>query len=119
MSYPANYKMVTRQGATFRRVFSWSIDDEPVDLSLSTARMEVRRKATSADVILNATEYITLGGDEGTIDLNIPPAVLSAIPPRTGDRSYVYDLEITTGDVVTTLLAGKFIVNPEVTRDDD
>ena len=116
MSYPASYKMVTRQGASFRRVFTWTIDDEPVDLSLATAKMQVRTKPSSDTVILDAAEYITLGGDEGTVDLDIPAGVLADIKPRSGSSFYVYDLEITVGDVVTTLLAGRFFVAPEVTR---
>lgn len=119
MSYPANYKMNTRQGASFRRVFTWTIDEEAVDLTLATANMQVRTKPSSETVILDASEYITLGGDEGTVDLSIPATVLSEIKARSGSSFYVYDLEITIGEVVTTLLAGKFVVNPEVTREAD
>jgi hypothetical protein len=115
-SYPAAYKVEARQGATFRRVFTWTIEGTPVNLSGSTARMEVRRKASDSTVVLNATSYITLGGAAGTIDLNIPASVLAGIPARSGSSFYVYDLEIVTGSVVTTLLAGRFYVAPEVTR---
>lgn len=115
-SYPAAYRIDARQGATFRRVFTWTIDGEPVDLSAATARMEVRTKASSPDVILDASDYITLGGEAGTVDLNIPAAVLEDVPARSGSSFYVYDLEIVTGSVVTTLLAGRFYVAPEVTR---
>jgi hypothetical protein len=115
-SYPATYRIDARQGSTFRRVFTWTIDGTPVNLSGSTARMQVRKKASDSAVVLTATPYITLGGSAGTIDLNIPASVLAGIAPRAGDSSYVYDLEIVTGSVVTTLLAGRFFVAPEVTK---
>lgn len=116
MSYPATFAIRARQGATYRRVFTWTIDGTPVNLSGATARMEVRKKASDSSVVLTATPYITLGGAAGTVDLNIPASVLAGIAPRAGDSSYVYDLEIVTGSVVTTLLAGRFFVAPEVTR---
>ena len=116
MPYPATFPIRARQGDTYRRVFLITTNGEPDDLSGSTARMEVRRKATSDDVVLEATDYITLGGEAGTVDLNIPAAVLADIPPRYGASSYVYDLELITGSTVTTILAGRFFVDPEVTR---
>jgi len=116
MSYPGNFAIKARQGATYRRVFTWKINGVAVDLSAATARMEVRTKASSSSVVLNASPYITLGGQAGTIDLNIPASVLAGIAPRSGDRSYVYDLEIVTGSVVTPFIAGRFFVAPEVTR---
>jgi hypothetical protein len=116
MSYPATFPIRARQGATYRRVFTWTIDGSPVNLSAATARMEVRTKPSASSVVLTATPYISLGGAAGTIDLNIPATVLAAIAPRTGASSYVYDLEIVQGSVVTTVLAGQFFVAPEVTK---
>lgn len=116
MSYPATYRIEARQGQTFRRIFTWKIDGSPVNLTGSTARMEVRTKPSASSVVLTATPFITLGGAAGTVDINIPANTLAAIAPRSGNSSYVYDLEIVTGGTVTTLLAGKFIVEPEVTR---
>lgn len=116
MAYPATFPIRARQGATYRRVFLWSIDGSPVNLSGATARMEVRTKPSSSSIVLTATPYITLGGAAGTVDLNIPATVLAGISPRTGSSSYVYDLEIVQGSVVTALLAGQFFVAPEVTK---
>jgi hypothetical protein len=115
-SYPAAYRIDARQGATFRRVFTWTIDGDPVNLTAATARMEVRKKASSPDVVLDASDYITLGGAAGTVDLNIPASVLADIPARSGSSFYEYDLEIVTGSVVTPFIAGRFYVAPEVTR---
>jgi len=116
MSYPANFTIRARQGQTYRRVFTWSVAGTPVNLTGRTARMEVRTKPDASTVTLNATPYITLGGEAGTVDLNIPASVLAGIAPRSGPKNYVYDLEIVSGQEVTTLLAGRFQVAPEVTK---
>ena len=112
---PGKYNFICPQGTTFSNQLIWAVDDEPVDLTTYTARMQVREKYTSTQKILDLTTEnggITLGGDEGTIDLNINAAVSAAVVPKT----YVYDLELVSSSVVTRLLEGKFIVTPEVTR---
>lgn len=116
MSYPAKYRFECRQGSTFRRVFTWTVNGQPVNLTGRTARMEVRTKPEASSVVLTVTPYITLGGTAGTVDINIPASVLANIAPRTGSKFYVYDLEIVSGQEVTTLLAGRFQVAPEVTK---
>jgi hypothetical protein len=113
MSYPAKYKMRARQGQTFNRVFTWSVNDTPINLTGYSARMQVRRRPSSASaVVLDAGQYLTLGTTNGQVTLNIPASVLEEIAPAT----YVYDLELDNGGTVTTLLAGTFQVDPEVTR---
>jgi hypothetical protein len=113
MSYPAKYKMRARQGQTFNRVFTWSVNDSPINLTGYTARMQVRRRPSgSSAVVLDASPYITLGTSNGQVTLNIPASILEDISPAT----YVYDLELDNGGTVTTLLAGSFQVDPEVTR---
>lgn len=115
MSYPAKYRFETRQGSTFRRVFTWEVDEEPVDLTGWTARMEVRAKAESPSVVLEVTPYVNPGPDEtaGEIEFNLPADVLADVPAGR----YVYDLELVDGPFVVALLAGPFIVRPEVTRE--
>ena len=113
MGYPAKYKIKTRQGQTYRRVFTWTIDSEPVDLTGYIARMQVRRRPNAASpVILDVTDDITIDAEEGQLEVMIPASVLAAIPPDT----YVYDLELDNAGTVTTLIAGSFQVDPEVTR---
>lgn len=115
MSYPAKYRFECRQGSTFRRVFTWEVDEEPVDLTGWTARMEVRSKVESPDVALDVTPYVQPGPveDAGEIEFNIPADVLADVPAGR----YVYDLELVDGPFVVALLAGPFIVRPEVTRE--
>ena len=112
---PGKYNFVCPQGTTFSSQLIWAVDDEPVNLSTYTARMQVREKYTSTQKILDLTTEnggITLGGDEGTIGINVNATVSAGIVPKT----YVYDLEMVSSSVVTRLLEGKFIVTPEVTR---
>jgi hypothetical protein len=113
MSYPAKYKMRVRQGQTFNRVFTWSVNDDPVNLTGFDGRMQVRRRpSASSNVVLDATPYISLGGTTGAVTIDIPASVTEDITPAT----YVYDLELDNGGTVTTLLAGNFVVDAEVTR---
>ena len=112
---PGKYNFVCPQGSTFAEQLTWSIDDSPVDLDTYTARMQVREKYTSTQKILDLTTEnggITLGGSNGTIDINVGADTSSAIVAKT----YVYDLELISSSTVTRLLEGNFIVTPEVTR---
>ena len=112
---PGKYNFICPQGTTFSKQLTWAIDGEPVDLTTFTARMQVREKYTSSTTILNLnTENggIFLGGDEGTIQIDINATATSAIVPK----DYVYDLELVSSSTVTRLIEGKFIVTPEVTR---
>lgn len=112
---PSRYTIGARQGSTLRRRFEWTIDSDPVDLTGRTARMNIRPSASSATLILDASEYITLGGSEGTINLEVPASVMT-MPAKT----YVYDLEIVHPnngeEEVIALLEGSFVVDAEVTR---
>ena len=112
---PGKYNFVCPQGATFSKQLTWEIDNVPVDLTTYTARMQVREKYTSPSAIINLTTEnggITLGGDEGTIDIDISATSTASLVAK----EYVYDLELVSSSVVTRLIEGKFIVTPEVTR---
>ena len=112
---PGKYNFVCPQGTTFAEQLTWSIDDSPVDLDTYTARMQVREKYTSTQKILDLTTEnggITLGGDAGTIDINIDANSTASLVAKT----YVYDIELISSSTVTRLLEGNFIVTPEVTR---
>lgn len=110
--YPGSYPIAARQGMTFKRQFTWTLNEVPVNLTGGTARMQVRRDASSPTIVLNASAYITLGGVRGTVDLNIPASILSAVEAG----KYAYDLEVEISAEVTTLLEGSFTVAAEVTR---
>ena len=83
---PGKYNFICPQGTTFSNQLVWSVDDEPVNLDTYTARMQVREKYTSAQKILDLnTENggITLGGSDGTIDINVNATVSASIVPKT------------------------------------
>lgn len=112
---PGKYNIVCPQGSTLSQQFTYSIDGEPVDLTTYTAKMQVREKYTSKTSVIDLTTEnggITLGGEEGTIDIY----VASGVTELTISKEYVYDLELVSGSTVTRLIEGKFIVTPEVTR---
>jgi hypothetical protein len=110
------YKIVVEQGATFHMDFVIRMADENVwNLTGYSARMQVRPSVESDSFILSATNsnYITLGGVAGTVDLDLPASVTEDLAAGR----YVYDLElVSAGGQVWRILEGSFIVDPEVTR---
>ena len=105
------------QGATFSKVITWKDGQEnPIDLTGYTARLQCRASTSSADTVFNLTTDnggIVLGGAIGTITLTISAADTSAATQQSG----VYDLELEDASgTVTRLLKGSFIIDPEITR---
>ena len=112
----AKYVIKVEQGAYWSRLMTYKDQaGDPIDLTGYSAAMMVRSLIESTSTILSLTsdDGITLGGDAGTIFIEITTAQSAALPP--GDA--VYDLELTgpSGEV-ERLLQGPFIVSPEVTR---
>lgn len=110
------YDIVCEQGATFRRTFTWTDENEqPIDLTGCSARMQVRPTHSSTTTWLNLSSptAITLTPLAGQITVVITAAQSAALPVKRG----VYDLEVvlSNGDV-QRLLQGSFTVSPEVTR---
>ena len=115
---PAVIDLVIYQGATFRKSFIWQTGDPPaaVNLTGATARMQIRRKASSptADITLNTEN----GGIEitspltGEFLINITPEMSTPVTITAG----VYDLEIVQGAYVTRILMGAITISPEVTK---
>lgn len=112
----ARLDLTCDQGATFTRVLTW-LDDDGIAVNLAgyTARMQVRSDHESATVLLSLTTEnggITLGGSAGTVTLSATATATAAL--ESGE--HVYDLELVSGAVVTRLMQGCFVVDPEVTR---
>jgi hypothetical protein len=110
------YKIICDQGATFQRVLTITdANDDPMNLTGYTARMQVRPEIESSDLLVELTTQngrITLGGAAGTIALNLTPQITATI-----DRDGFYDLEIiSSGGAVHRVVRGRFVVNLEVTR---
>ena len=68
--------------------------------------------ATESVISLTNGSGITLGGAAGTIALLVSASTMAGISAGT----YVYDLELDSGTVVTRLMQGKFTVQAEVTK---
>lgn len=115
---PGRYELRLQQGATNRRVVTWTdVNDELVDLTGYSARLHIRDGYASATPLLELTNGagITLGGAAGTVTIEITPAMTEGDTWRSG----VYDLELeSAGGAVTRLLEGKAVLTPEVTRED-
>lgn len=111
------YDLSIEQGATWVLSLVWrDSDEEPIDLTGYSARMQVRPSVGSDEVLLNlSTEggQITLGGAAGTIVIEVDAETTAAVQGRRG----AYDLELESSDgTVTRLLRGSVAISPEVTR---
>lgn len=105
------------QGATYYKTLQYTKDGSPVDLSGSTARLQVRPTLPSTDVLFELTTEnggieLETAGTIGRIDLSIEATDTAAFT----FTSAVYDLEIVTGTKVVRLLQGKVRLSLEVTR---
>lgn len=111
---PGKLNLLCPQGSTFARTLTYKVDNEPVDLTGYSVRLQVREYHYSDDFIVSLTDSsgITLGGSAGTIDILVAASATQEFV--SGD--YVYDLELVAGGTVTRLIEGKFTVTPEVTR---
>jgi hypothetical protein len=109
------YNIVAEQGSTFTLQFTIDTDGTPWNLTSYTAAMQVRPFVESTTKIFDLTNGsgITLGGVTGTVTVSISAQNMGNAPAGR----HVYDLELTSsGNEVTKILAGTFVITPEVTR---
>lgn len=118
------YTVAIEQGSTFRLRLTLrlpaTVPNEPgelMDLSNFVARMQIRHRTSSPEVLYSLTTEnggLTLGGAAGTIDMFISDEHTAGF----AFKSAVYDLEIEAvpnGDV-TRIIQGPVHISPEVTR---
>lgn len=87
----------------------------PVNITSYTAALQVRSLPESTTAVLSLTtgSGITITGASGLVAVHATAAQTGAI--IAGD--YYYDLEITSPQgIVTRLVQGQALVNPQVTR---
>lgn len=106
-------------GSTFSLSLALTDDDgEEVDLTGYIARMHIRSTLDAGSTIHELTtenDGITLGGEEGTIDLYIAPADTAGF---SATYTAVYDLEIEeSGGDVWRIMEGRAEIIGEVTRE--
>lgn len=121
--------MTAEQGATFNVVLTWKdSNDNPIDLTGYTARMQIRDSYLSSSTTLfdmtTANGKITLGGAAGTIALLLTAAETAGVtipdnptnPQAMPTKQFVYDLELVNAGSVTRLVQGTWTIQGEVTR---
>jgi hypothetical protein len=111
------YNMVCDQGSTFSLRFTIRTDGVPWALNNYTARMQVRSFVSAETVLVElstANSRITYGPQAGRVNLLIDAATTAALPP--GRHSYDLEFTAVAGGTVEKILAGRFIVRGEVTR---
>lgn len=107
------HNIVRTQGDTFTFQFTIETDGVAWDLSTYVCRMQVKRSASDATVLLDleSPTDITLTS-LGGVTITASATVMSDMPVG----KWVYDIELESGGgEVTTVLAGRFIVQAEVT----
>ena len=113
---PGKYNIICPQGTTFSQQLIYSLNNVPMNLTGFSARMQIREKHTTPHYQLSLTSSnggLVLGGEAGTIIINVSSTQTTAIHAK----EYVYDLElVSSSNLVTRIIEGKFIVTPEVTR---
>lgn len=114
MIKPGTYNAVCYAGATFDLNFTVKLSGTAIDLTGYTAALQVRESYDSSAPLLSLTSGsgITLGGTAGTISVTAAASATAALEGGT----YVYDMTLNSGSVVTRILQGNFKVLPEVTR---
>lgn len=89
----AKFKLHIEQGATYDRFIRWRAGGVLVDLTGCTARMDIRPKAGSTELLLRLTTengMLVLGGVDGTINFNIDSETTAGLTWHSG----VHDLLI-------------------------
>lgn len=105
------YNIVAEQGATFNLNFRVETDGVAWDLSDYTFAMQVRRSASATTTLLNITSAAMTS--LGHVSVTVSAATMTDVPAGR----WVYDIELTSsGDEVTRILEGRFIVTAEVTQ---
>lgn len=113
----ANYSFVVEQGSTLLKPIVWKDSTgTAVNLTGYSAKMQIRKSASSADVLLELSTQngkLTITANTGTITMVFSAATTAAINWSHGK----YDLELTSGSgVVTRLIEGDITVSREITR---
>lgn len=110
------YNWILEQGATLVRSFIYhDSNDQVVNLTGATARLQIRPYVSSGQTLLELTTAngkLVIDGAAGKITMTITPADTDGIDFDTA----VYDLEVVQGGSVTRLLEGTVYFSRQVTR---
>ena len=116
------YSLLIEQGSTLNLSLAYKdSNNAAINLIGYSAKMQIKNDyadtATTTYLTLSSSlaadgTGLTLGGVSGTIGVLISAISSSAL---TFDSAY-YDLELTSGSVVTRILQGPVVISKEVTR---
>jgi len=110
------YNATVDQGSVWSVVFVYlNPDDVPIDLTGYTARMQLRQDYNSetADLTLStAGGGISIVGSTGTITVIATDEQTELLE----SGFYLYDLELSSGGVVSRLVQGQLTIAEQVTR---
>jgi len=105
------YNIVAEQGATFNLNFRVETNGTAWNLSDYDFAMQVRRSSSSSTTLLNLTSATMT--NQGRVSVTVSAATMANVQAGR----WVYDIELTsTGNEVTRILEGRFIVTAEVTQ---
>lgn len=108
----ARYDFTIQQGATFSRDIIWKVNDDPIDLSGYSARLQARPKKGSPVL------YFELTTENGGIEIDGSTIKLRLEAEETDNftfKSATYDFELESQTGVTRLLQGVITLSDEVT----
>jgi len=107
------HNFTLEQGATFDRQITVQENNQALNLTGYSVRMQMRSTHDSSTIALTFTTTVASPATEGKINLIATATDTAAIE----EGIYVYDLEIeSSAGSVTRLLEGQVTVSPEVTR---
>jgi len=116
----ANFNLTIEQGETYTLVVTWRDSTGAlVNLTGYTGAMMLRTAYDAVSPTLSLTSPssgIVLGGALGTATVTMTAAQTAALVGGLTFGTYVYDLEVTTGAIVTKLIRGLAVVQPEATK---
>lgn len=116
MITPGKHNFILYQGTTLRKVFTWTADSAPVDLTGFTGRAQLRLTAGNPNIALDLSSDnggIIVDGVNGKITMY---ATNDQTETLTADK-YLYDLEITdTQGDVQRLVEGVITISKGITR---
>ena len=107
------HNFTLEQGSTFNREITVQENNQALNLTGYSARMQMRSTHDSSTIALTYTSTIASPASNGKINLSATATQTASIE----EGMYVYDLEIeSSGGEVTRLMEGQVTVTPEVTR---
>jgi len=105
----AKVNLIIDQGTTFSSQFSvYNEADDPIDFTLYTGAAQMRKSYTSS----TSYSFDVAISNTGLVTLSMAAANTTAVPAGR----YVYDVEVTSNNIVSRIAEGIVTVTPQVTK---